>query len=141
MATTSQEQTQGTVVVDSAEEAKEAAVRYLSYLVEEGKHVWQWAGSASLKATPSPRLPVRLFADSAPFLEGGWGPCLAMMAGKKFSGRYWQYVSCDTSTGEPNPPAKAVEDIEQLVDAFARLVRFPKSDHRGWDIEGQETTR
>lgn len=141
MATVSQEQTHTPKVLDSAEEAKEDAVRHLSYLVEKGKHEWQWAGSACLKATPAPSLPVRLFADSARFLEGGWGPCLAMMAGKKFSGRYWQYVSCDTSTGEPHPPVKAVEDIERLIDAFVRLVRFPKPDHRGVNIGGQETTR
>ena len=118
------------MVANSADEAKQEAIRCLSYLVEDGRHEWRWAGSAHLKAQPVPNLPVRLFTDSAPFLDGGWGPCLGMMAGKKFSGRYWQYTTCDVSTGEPHPPTKAVEDIENLLDAFVRLVAFPHPNRR-----------
>ena len=124
------EQSETVMVVDSADEAKQEAIRCLSYLVEEGRYEWQWAGSAHLTTRPVPDLPVRLFADSAPFSDGGWGPCLAMMAGKKFSGRYWQYTTCDVSSGEPHPPTKAIEDIECLLDAFVRLVAFPRPNRR-----------
>ena len=118
-------------MTESADEAKQEAIKCLAYLVEKGRYEWQWAGTAHLKTQPVPDLPVRLFADSAPFPGGGWGPCLAMMAGKKFSGRYWQYTTCDVSSGEPHPPAKAIKDIEGLLDAFVRLVAFPRPEREG----------
>ena len=118
-------QSDTTTVARSADEAKQEAIKCLAYLVENGRYEWQWAGSAHLKVRPVPELPVRLFADSARYLDGGWGPCLAMMAGKKFSGRYWQYTTCDISSGEPHPPSKATADIEDLLDAFVRMVHFP----------------
>ena len=117
---------------DSEEEAQREALKWLSYLVEKGRYDWKWAGSARLKTQPASALPVRLFADRSPFSDGGWGPSFAMMAGRKFSGCYWQYTTCDPISGRPHPPEKAIEDIEDLLDCFVRVVAFrnPKGKSR-----------
>ena len=124
------------MVAESPEAAKQEAVESLAHLVKKGRYEWKWGGSAHLKALPVPDLPVRVFADSAPLLDGGWGPCLAMMAGKKFSGSYWQYTTCDVSTGEPHPVAQATEDIERLLDVMVPVVTHRRSTGR---IKGRRT--
>ena len=101
----------------SRSEAEELAVRSFEKLLTSNRRGWMRSGSASVECQPVEELPCRVIAFAEP-TSGGFAPCYGLIAGRKTSGRFWQYTTVDRATGNPLPPDRALSEIEAIIDVL-----------------------
>ena len=109
----------------SSTDAEREAETWLTRLVENSGHDWGFVSRLAMRTQPVPELPCDLLALTTAIEELGYAPYLMLMAGKKRSNRYWQYVTRDTLTGVPHSREKSLADIDNLVSTYALLAPIP----------------
>ncbi len=108
---------ESTPVRASRSDAQEVAVSWLGKLLSGNRRDWRRSGSASIECQPVEELPCRVFAFTEPSGKG-FAPCFGLIAGRKTSGRFWQYTTIDRATGYPLPPELALSEIEVIIDVL-----------------------